>query len=125
VDVDRVRVEQALTNLLANAIREAPAGSTVEVESNLERAEGASITEGGRLAVSVLDRGPGVASAARPNLFVPFASRARGRDGGTGLGLATAAAAVHAHGGTIEYADRPGGGAAFTLRLPLEQLRAG
>ena len=125
VDVDRVRVEQALTNLLANAIREAPAGSTVEVESNLERAEGAPITEGGRLAVSVLDRGPGVASAARPNLFVPFASRARGRDGGTGLGLATAAAAVHAHGGTIEYADRPGGGAAFTLRLPLEQLRAG
>jgi signal transduction histidine kinase len=114
VDVDRIRIEQALVNLLANAIRETPEGSRVEIEASVVVATG----DEAELEIAVLDRGPGVPSSIQPVLFVPFATRARGRTEGTGLGLATAAAAVHAHGGSVSYVDRPGGGAAFRLVVP-------
>jgi signal transduction histidine kinase len=141
VDVDRVRVEQTLVNLLSNAIREAPAGSSVDVAARVTPASGANETSGANggtarrrgstsradrlpavLDIAVLDRGPGVAPSVRPVLFVPFASRARGRSDGTGLGLATAAAAVQAHGGEIGYEERPGGGATFRFRIPTTML---
>jgi signal transduction histidine kinase len=48
-----------------------------------------------------------------------------GRSGGTGLGPATAAAAARAHGGTVAYEERPGGGAAFRLRIPTAVLVEG
>jgi signal transduction histidine kinase len=121
VDVDRVRLDQALVNLLANAIREAPEGSLVELSARIMEADGsvaAAETADHVLELVVEDRGPGVASEIRPLLFHPFASPARGRSGGHGLGLATAAAAVRAHGGSIEYTDRSGGGATFRLRIP-------
>ncbi|HXU87162.1 MAG TPA: ATP-binding protein [Verrucomicrobiae bacterium] len=147
VDVDRVRVEQTLVNLLSNAIREAPAGSSVDVAARVTPASGGSGESGSSgsngsnggtarrrgstsradrlpavLDIAVLDRGPGVAPSVRPVLFVPFASRARGRSDGTGLGLATAAAAVQAHGGEIGYEERPGGGATFRFRIPTTML---
>jgi len=138
VDVDRVRLEQALVNLLSNACREAPLGSRVEIQANVHRGErpgetaassGADVEAaagtgwlGATLEVAVLDRGPGVGPGIRPVLFVPFATRARGRSDGTGLGLATAAAAVRAHGGEIDYDDRPGGGAVFRFRVPTSLL---
>jgi two-component system OmpR family sensor kinase len=141
VDVDRVRVEQTLVNLLSNAIREAPAGSSVDVAARVTPASGGSGESGSNggtarrrgsisradrlpavLDIAVLDRGPGVAPSVRPVLFVPFASRARGRSDGTGLGLATAAAAVQAHGGEIGYEERPGGGATFRFRIPTTML---
>lgn len=133
VEVDRVRLEQALVNLLSNAIREGPSGSLVEVVAEVRPpprievgSRGGSEPRRGAdrnpprttLDIAVLDRGPGVSEQVRPVLFVPFASRARGRPDGTGLGLATAAAAVRAHGGEIGYEDRPGGGAKFWLRVP-------
>jgi two-component system, OmpR family, sensor kinase len=114
VIVDRIRLEQALSNLLSNALRIVPAGSRVEIVAGV--VEHSPRT----LEVDVLDRGPGVPAAAQPRLFVPFGAREideAGR-GGTGLGLATAAAAVHAHGGEIGYRDRPGGGAIFWFRVP-------
>jgi hypothetical protein len=115
VDVDRVRLEQAITNLLTNAIREAPEGSSVVVEAIVGSAGQAA---GSSLSVRVLDRGPGVPHELREFLFVPFAAKASGRVHGNGLGLAVAAAAVRAHGGTIDYANRPGGGAVFSLTVP-------
>jgi two-component system, OmpR family, sensor kinase len=123
VDVDRVRLEQALVNLLANAIRESPIGSSVEVEADIELSDPDPSEMGrdgspGTLDISVADRGSGVADDVRPVLFVPFASRARGRSDGTGLGVATAAAAVRAHHGAIGYADRAGGGSVFRFRVP-------
>jgi len=130
VDVDRVRLEQTLVNLLGNAIREAPPGSDVDLvarvatdPSSESSAAGAGVAA--TLEVEVLDRGPGVDPDVRPVLFVPFAARARGRADGSGLGLATAAAAVKAHGGEIRYADRRGGGAVFTVRLPTRAWRLG
>jgi len=136
VDVDRVRLEQALVNLLSNAIREAPMRSSVDVIVDVVPGRpdaagerfGARGPEGHRawldaiLDVKIRDRGPGVPAAVRPVLFIPFASRARGRADGTGLGLATAAAAVRAHGGDIGYEDRPGGGATFRFRVPTRAL---
>ncbi len=115
VVVDRSRIEQAIRNLLANAIRHSPTGGTVEIRATVNGIAGAG--NGRRmLKVEVLDRGPGVAEAIRPSLFLPFA--AHSGDGHSGLGLATAAAAIRAHGGAITYADRPGGGAAFAFSVP-------
>ena len=130
VEVDRVRLEQALVNLLANAIRESPVGSSVQVETRLEvpdqdRTGHDHDTTPGTLDIAVLDRGPGVAVDVRQVLFVPFASRARGRSDGTGLGLATAAAAVRAHHGAIGHADRPGGGSVFRIRVPTNAFGIG
>lgn len=145
IEVDRVRIEQALVNLLSNAIREGPPGSSVEVQATVATVATAgdpsparaaagrdAVTlsglvagperRAGHMMISVLDRGPGVPEVLRPLLFVPFASRAKGRAGGTGLGLATAAAAARAHDGTIEYEDRAGGGATFRIRIPVDML---
>ena len=88
------------------------------------------VTRRGRPAVvvlSVADRGPGLPPRARQRVFDRFykadAARTRGAvdDSGQGSGLGTAIALENArlHGGTIEAADAPGGGALFTLRLPL------
>ena len=121
VHVDRVRIEQAIGNLVNNAVLESRPGSEVEVVVQVSPGAGAGggKVAGGTLTVDVLDRGPGVAAELRGRLFQPFGAGPAGRDGRTGLGLATAAAAVQAHGGTIRYADRPGGGARFTLEVPL------
>jgi signal transduction histidine kinase len=72
--------------------------------------------------VWVADRGPGVPVADRERIFEPFARAAgdhRRRGEGTGLGLAVARTLVERHGGTIVVGDEPGGGARFTLSLPL------
>jgi signal transduction histidine kinase len=113
VSVDRPRLVQAIANLLANAARFAPTGSAVEVAAALDGGSQPPI-----LRVDVLDRGPGVPPDFRSSLFEPFARARPAGSAGSGLGLATAAAAVHAHGGTIGYADRPGGGAHFWFRVP-------
>ena len=122
VEIDRVRIEQALVNLLSNAIRESPISGTVEIEAVVRAGPADAVTSS--LEIAVLDRGPGVDPNVRPALFIPFASRARGRPDGTGLGLATAAAAVRAHGGQIGYEDRPGGGSIFRIQVPTAVLRS-
>ena len=114
VRVDRIRLEQALSNLLSNALRIGPTGSRVEIVAGV-------VEHSARmLEVDVLDRGPGVSEAQQPRLFTPFGARRESEHAGsgTGLGLATAAAAVRAHGGEIGYRDRPGGGAIFWFRVP-------
>lgn len=65
--------------------------------------------------VEVLDRGPGIPEEVRPRLFEPFFSTR----GSTGLGLAVCHGVVQDHGGEITAAQRPGGGAVFTVELPL------
>ena len=122
VAVDRVRLEQALVNLLANAIREAPAGSVVEVVASVNETPSHDPSWTHQLEMAVSDRGPGVSPAVRPGLFLPFASPAHGRIEGTGLGLATADAAVRAHDGEIRYEDRDGGGATFRFRVPTRRV---
>jgi signal transduction histidine kinase len=113
VNLDRVRTEQAIGNLVANAITHAPGGSAVEILARVAAPDGSPVLE-----VEILDRGPGVAPLERELIFEPFHRGAGARGAGAGLGLATARAAAAAHGGQIGVDDRPGGGARFWLRLP-------
>jgi signal transduction histidine kinase len=111
VHVDRPRLVQVITNLLANAALSAPPASAVELAADLDEATRV-------LRVEVLDRGPGVPPDFRSSLFEPFARARPAGSPGAGLGLATAAAAVHAHGGAIGYDERQGGGARFWFWVP-------
>ena len=96
---------RAVRNLIENAIRHTPAGVSIEVEV------GADGT------VRVLDDGPGVPVADREQIFRRFWRRDRTKGDSRGLGLAIVARVAEAHEGSVSVTDRPGGGAAFTLRL--------
>jgi two-component system, OmpR family, sensor histidine kinase BaeS len=107
---DRRRLEQVVRNLLTNAARFAPEGSTVEV--TVRTLDTAAVLE-------VLDRGPGFPPDELPQVFERFwrGSGAVGT-GGSGIGLAVVAEVVAAHGGTVTAGNRRGGGAQLTVRLP-------
>ena len=111
---DEELIRRLLANLLDNAVRHSPAGSTVRVE--LRPAPG-----GYRLVVA--DQGSGIAAEHRPHIFERFyrvdASRTRGNhDGGAGLGLALARWVVTVHGGNITLSDSSESGSTFSISLP-------
>lgn len=111
---DPERLRQALSNLVANAVRHSPKGLPVVV--NVERRDS---NDGQQVLLSVADQGPGVPPHLMPRLFERFA---RGSTSiGLGLGLFLTREIVVAHGGTIEVHSSPGQGARFELRLPLER----
>ncbi len=98
-------VEDALRNLVENAVAHAPSGTEVTV----------SARPGG--SVSVADRGPGVPPAYREHIFDRFWRGKGARSSGAGLGLAIVREIMKAHGGRIEVEDNPLGGAVFTLHF--------
>jgi two-component system, OmpR family, sensor kinase len=105
---DRTRLEQALGNLVDNAVRHG--GGTVRLEA--ARANGA-------VSLSVSDTGPGFAPEVLPHAFERFTRADEARSsGGAGLGLAIVAAIARAHGGTATARNQPDGGAAVTLVVP-------
>jgi signal transduction histidine kinase len=104
-----LRLAQVFQNLIANAVAYAKPGSSVRIEAERQR---------DAIEVRVLDRGPGFAAADLPRVFEPFFSR---RPGGTGLGLSIVQRIVEQHGGTVTAANREGGGAALSVRLPHRQ----
>lgn len=120
VRVDRVRLEQALSNLVVNAITYGPPGGTVEVVATFDAA-GPDTPAGApaHLSVEVLDRGPGLPDEVAAGRFEPFRRGPNAVNPGAGLGLATAAAAVRAHHGTLGFEPRAGGGTRFLIRLPV------
>jgi signal transduction histidine kinase len=95
-------------NLLVNAIQ--ASGEAPEIELEVRCAEG-------QVALSVCDRGPGIPDDFMPHIFDPFFTTKELGEG-TGLGLSLSFDLARRHGGTLEAANRPGGGAAFTLWLP-------
>ena len=110
VDADRIR--QAIDNLLANALRFAPAGSVIVI---------AAREAGPDLRIEVSDDGPGFPEGFLPHAFERFGrpDTARSRDGGgAGLGLAIVQAICAAHGGRATARNKPGGGAVVSLWLP-------
>ena len=128
VEIDRVRLEQSIGNLLTNAILYSPAGSQVDLLAEVDDAASDRAPAGSRgeldpaqgpaLVVEMLDRGPGLPDAVREHLFEPFRRGPNATGPGFGLGLATAAAGVRAHRGTIGAEPREGGGTRFWLRVP-------
>ena len=117
MELDQMRMSQALGNILSNAIRYTDPGGHIAIRAELGR--------DGALAVSVTDDGIGIDAADLPHIFDRFyrtdQSRSRGI-GGAGLGLAITRAIVQAHRGTIIVAsDGVGQGAAVTIRLPLSE----
>ena len=114
--VDRVRLEQALRNILANAITYSPDGGVVDTIGRVDT------DPDGReriLAVDVLDRGPGIPSRELELVFEPFRRGSNALGPGTGLGLSAARSAVAAHRGSLVASARPGGGTRVSLRMPL------
>jgi two-component system sensor kinase FixL len=119
VKVDAVQIQQALVNLLRNA---------VEAMSPAPRARRARLTISTRdgpddsIEIRVADTGPGVAPEIADRLFEPFVTT---KESGMGMGLSVSRRLAEAHGGTIETEARQDGGAAFTLRLPRFRPAAG
>ncbi|PTL83959.1 ATP-binding protein [Vitiosangium sp. GDMCC 1.1324] len=108
LQADETLLQLALENLLRNAVQASPPRGEVRVVVR-------GVPEG--LSLIVEDEGPGVSPADAQRLFEPFFTT---RTTGTGLGLAVVRRVVLAHGGTVSVGQRPGGGARFELRLPLQ-----
>jgi signal transduction histidine kinase len=111
-----VLLRSAVENVVRNAVRHTPEGTTVKVSLRC-RHEG----DGGEAVLSVRDEGPGVPEESLSEIFRPFYrvddSRTR-ETGGAGLGLAITERAVRLHGGAVTAANVPGGGFVVEIRLP-------
>jgi signal transduction histidine kinase len=106
--VDKLKLEQALLNVVRNAIQASPRGGEVVI---------AATADGSDVVFSVSDQGAGVPQKDREAVFTPFFTT---KEQGSGLGLAIARAFVEAHGGRIWVEPGRGGGAVFRVRLPIE-----
>lgn len=113
--VDPDRLAQAFANLISNAVKFSPAGSTVTVS--------ATLLPDGWVQAAVTDQGIGIDQAFRPRIFQRFA-QADGSDsrakGGTGLGLAITREIVERQGGRIGFDSVPGSGTCFFIDLPIQ-----
>jgi two-component system phosphate regulon sensor histidine kinase PhoR len=118
LSADPSKLHDVLRNLIENASNYSPDGAVIDVGAR--RLDGA-------VELSVADRGPGIPEADLPRIFERFyrVDRSRTRDpGGTGLGLSIVRHLVELHGGRVTAANRPGGGAVFTVSLPASPATA-
>lgn len=114
------KVRQVVTNLLGNARRFSPADSPLEIVVDADRVRGTG-------SISVVDHGEGIPPQIRDQIFERFwrADTSRAREtGGSGLGLAIVASIMKALRGSVAVTETPGGGATFTITLPLAPSRA-
>jgi two-component system sensor histidine kinase KdpD len=112
VKVDFALMAQALGNLIDNALKYSPPATEVEITAR---------SEGREVEISVLDRGPGIPQEEIGHVFEKFYQGAHQSSvPGTGLGLGIARGFVEAHGGRVSVRNRDGGGAEFTITIPLE-----
>jgi two-component system phosphate regulon sensor histidine kinase PhoR len=114
-DANPPLLEQAVINLVDNAIKYSDPGGTVRLTA---------FRDNGELAIRIIDDGVGIEPEHLPRLFERFyrVDKARSRKlGGTGLGLSIVKHIVQAHGGGIDVESTPGEGSTFTIRLPAEE----
>jgi two-component system OmpR family sensor kinase len=118
IEADPLRIRQVIDNLLANVRVHTPPGTSTAVTV---------ASDGGRATVTVADDGPGLSQADAARIFERFfrADPSRSRQhGGAGLGLSIVDAIVHAHAGTVEVSSEQGGGARFSVSLPVQGPQA-
>jgi two-component system, OmpR family, sensor histidine kinase KdpD len=118
VELDYLQMDQVLTNLIENAVRYTPPESPIDVSVR---------SEGEQVIISVADRGPGIPPSDLERVFDKFYRVLPSRRGvryptGSGLGLAVSKGLVEAHGGRIWAENREGGGAIFSVALPLGKM---
>jgi signal transduction histidine kinase len=111
---DAARLEQALQNVAANAIRHTPSGGRIMLDAS---------RDGDTVCIRVRDTGPGIPPEHLPRVFDRFYKVDVSRAGtavpsGSGLGLSIVRAIIERHGGTVLAANAPEGGASFELRIP-------
>jgi two-component system sensor histidine kinase KdpD len=117
VFVDAAMMEQAMVNLLENIVKYTPVGSPADISARTSE-------ERHSLELTVADRGPGIPEDEAERLFEKFYRARQAREqaqSGVGLGLTICRAIVETHGGHIRAGNRDGGGAEFTISLPIEQ----
>lgn len=118
IEADPLRIRQVIDNLLANVRVHTPPGTSATVTV---------ASDGRRATVTVADDGPGLSQADAARIFERFfrADPSRSRQhGGAGLGLSIVEAIVHAHAGTVEVSSEQGGGARFSVSLPVHGPQA-
>ena len=110
VAADRTRLEQAVANLIDNAVKYTPAGGRVDVDI---------ARDDHRARIRVRDTGPGIPADELPRIWDRlFRGDTSRTERGLGLGLSLVKAIVEAHGGSVEVASQPGHGSTFTVSLP-------
>jgi len=107
--LDFALMQQALSNLLLNAVQHTPTGVPITLKASYEDRE---------LVLVVADGGPGLPPDLLPRIFDKFIRAPNAPAGGSGLGLAIVKGFVEANGGHVTAENRPGGGAMFTIRIP-------
>ena len=108
--LDHTLIEQAVAKLLANAGSHTPARLPIEIDAEYTN---------DHLLISVSDRGPGIPIEGTERLFEKFYHGDDRKTGGLGLGLSIARGLIEAHGGKLTAENRDGGGARFTISLPV------
>ncbi len=120
VDGDETRLRQVLDNLIDNAIKFSPNGTTVHV---------GLVTTDGKVRVNVTDQGDGIEKDLQPLLFDAFVQSDRSLErsrGGLGLGLSLVKGMIDLHGGKVwVHSDGPGSGSTFTVELPVKDVDEG
>lgn len=109
VRVDAAQMQRVLVNLIENAVKFSPPGETVEVSAT---------AGGGRVSVSVADRGAGIPEADRPHIFRPFVRGRADAEPGSGLGLAIAQGLAAANGATVTLDPEQTPGTRMTVSIP-------
>lgn len=112
IPADAELLERVIVNLVRNALEASPSGAMVSVRTRASDDE---------VEIAVLDRGPGVPSEAREQIFNPFFTT---KPSGVGLGLAISAKIAGEHGGHISLESESGRGATFVVRIPISPARA-
>lgn len=115
VSADSAQLTQALVNLVINAIQAVERNGRVEVSADRDHQDGA-------LTIAIRDTGPGIPADKQSAIFEPFFTT---KAEGSGLGLWIVQQIITAHGGAVDAANAPGGGAVFTVHLPLQRKENG
>jgi len=113
VKLDAVLTEQILLNLLGNAAVHTPPGTTLEFQARVD---------GGQIILRFLDNGPGLPPGEPMRLFDRFQRGPDAAAGGTGIGLSLVKGFAELQGGSVSAENRAGGGAVFTVKLPVSKL---